>query len=126
MLDPFRPEREEDVARLKTLQEDVHADFIALVKRRRPSLTDDPDLFSGAFWSGARAVELGLADRVGDIGALLRERYGENVRLLSIPTERKPWWRRIGLFSGESLTVGLVDRAVSAIEERIMWNRFGL
>ena len=126
MLDPFRPEREEDVARLKTLQEDVHAYFIALVKRRRPSLTDDPDLFSGAFWSGARAVELGLADRVGDIGALLRERYGENVRLLSIPTERKPWWRRIGLFSGESLTVGLVDRAVSAIEERIMWNRFGL
>ena len=130
MLDPFRPEKEEDVARLKALQNDVHADFIALVKRRRPSLVDDPDLFTGAFWSGARAVELGLADRVGDLRQVLREAYGENVRILPIPTEKRGWLRRFGFSGGTSLpgafAGGIVERAVSAIEERLLWNRFGL
>ena len=69
ILDPFQPEKEEDVARLKTLQREVHASFIDLVKSRRPRLADDPDIFTGAFWSGERAVALGLADRVGDLHA---------------------------------------------------------
>lgn len=126
MLDPFRPEREEDVARLLALQADVHADFIALVKRRRPTLVDDPDLFSGAFWSGARAVELGLADRVGDLREVLRERFGEHVRVLPLSPERSMWRRRLGMFGGEPVAVGIVDRVITAIEERLMWSRFGL
>jgi serine protease SohB len=126
MLDPFRPEREEDVARLLALQADVHADFIALVKRRRPTLVDDPDLFSGAFWSGTRAVELGLADRVGDLREVLRERFGENVRVLPLAPERSMWRRQLGMFGGEPAVAGIVDRVVTAIEERLMWNRFGL
>src|SRR6185503_15218367 len=79
MLDPFQPERDEDVQRLKAMQEDVHAMFIDLVKSRRPKLAADPDLFTGAFWSGARAVELGLADQVGDLRSVMRERFGEGV-----------------------------------------------
>jgi ClpP class serine protease len=81
ILDPFQPEKPEDVARLKTLQREVHETFIALVKARRPGLADDPDLFTGAFWSGERSVALGLADRVGDLDSVLRERYGADVRL---------------------------------------------
>ena len=130
MLDPFRPEKEEDVARLKALQDDVHADFIALVKRRRPSLVDDPDLFTGAFWSGTRAVELGLADRVGDLRQVLREAYGKDVRVLPIPTGKRGWFRRVGFSGGASLpgaaAAGMVERAIAAIEERLLWNRFGL
>ena len=128
MLDPFRPEREEDVARLRAIQEDVHAAFIALVKERRGArLGDDPDLFSGAFWSGSKAVELGLADRVGDLRSVLRERFGENVRLRVIPTEKSMLRRRLGLAdSGERLAVGLVDRVVAVIEEHLAWDRFGL
>ena len=127
MLDPFRPEKEEDVARLKMLQEDVHAAFIDLVKSRRPKLADDPDLFTGAFWSGARAVELGLADRVGDLRAVLRERYGEKVRVLPIQMARQGWLRRRMGFTGGGLDgADVVDRAIAAVEERLMWNRFGL
>jgi serine protease SohB len=128
MLDPFQPEKEEDVARLHALQEDVHAAFVDLVKSRRPGLKDDPDLFTGAFWSGARAVDLGLADRVGDIRALLRERYGDKVRVLPIPVGRGVWWRRRMGFGGAGgdTSLALVDRVVAAIEERLQWSRFGL
>ena len=127
MLDPFQPEREADVARLLALQQDVHATFIGLVKARRAGkLGDDPDLFSGAFWSGTRAVSLGLADRVGELRAVLRERYGENVRLRPIAIERSMIRRRLGLARSGFPVAGLLDQLVATVEERLLWNRFGL
>ncbi len=126
MLDPFRPEREEDVARLRAIQEDVHAAFIGLVKQRRSAaLADDPDLFTGAFWSGEKAVALGLADRTGDLLSVLREYFGEKVRLRVIPMEKSMLRRRLGL-GGDRLAGGLVDHVVARIEERLAWDRFGL
>jgi serine protease SohB len=123
MLDPFRPEEQEDVRHLEALQHDVHTAFIALVKsRRRAALSEDPDLFSGAFWSGSKAVALGLADSVGELRAVLRDRYGANVRLKTIATERSMLRRRLGGLDGGRL----VDSAIAAIEERLLWNRFGL
>jgi signal peptide peptidase SppA len=127
MLDPFQPEREEDVEHLKSLQEDVHEAFIEMVKARRGStLADDPDLFSGAFWSGDRAVTLGLADRVGELRAILKERYGKDVRIKTIATERGAWRRRLGLRAGDDGVLRIVDRAIAAVEERLLWDRFGL
>ena len=127
MLDPFRPEREEDVQRLRAIQEDVHAAFIDLVKARRgEKLADDPDLFSGAFWSGAKAVTLGLADRVGDLRSVLREEFGDKVRLKVIPTERSMLRRRLGLGGSDRLAAGLVERVIAIVDEHLMWNRFGL
>jgi signal peptide peptidase SppA len=128
MLDPFRPEREEDVLRLRAIQEDVHAAFIGLVRERRGSrLKDDPDLFSGAFWSGTGAVALGLADRIGDLRSVLREDYGEKVRLKIIPTERNTLRRRLGLSGGsDRLAASLVERVIAMVDERLAWSRFGL
>jgi signal peptide peptidase SppA len=126
MLDPFQAERSEDVERLKAIQEDVHAAFIALVKGRRPKLADDPDLFSGAFWSGSRAVGLGLADAVGDLRALMRERYGDKVRFRTIPTGRGSWWRRRLGLSAQDRLAGLAGGLLAEVEERALWSRFGL
>jgi serine protease SohB len=127
MLDPFQPVREEDVARLKMMQEDVHAGFIDLVKSRRPKLASDPDLFTGAFWSGRKGVAMGLADRIGELRTVMRERFGPEVRLRMIPTERPSWWRRrLGVAGAGGDPLALVDRAVGLIEERAMWGRFGL
>jgi serine protease SohB len=127
MLDPFRPEREDDVARLAAIQEDVHAAFIGLVKDRRGTkLGDDPDLFSGAFWSGRKAVDLGLADRTGDLLSVLREAYGEKVRLKVIPMEKSMLRRRLGLAGGDRLAASLVERLIATVEERLLWSRFGL
>ncbi len=127
MLDPFQPEKDEDVVRLRGLQDEIHADFIALVKARRgAALADDPDLFTGAFWTGGRAVALGLADRVGDLHDVLKERFGADVVVKSIATERGLWRRRLGLAATAGSAASLLDGVIGLIEERLLWNRFGL
>jgi serine protease SohB len=129
ILDPFQPEKEEDVARLKTLQREVHASFIELVKSRRPRLADEPEIFTGAFWSGERAVALGLADRVGDLHAVLREKYGDKVELRTIGGEKGFLRRRLGLSvrGRDGLTPSAIaEAAIGVVEERLLWNRFGL
>src|SRR4051794_1596422 len=127
ILDPFRPEKEEDVERLAALQRDIHDMFIGLVRERRGARLDesDEDLFSGAFWTARRAIELGLADRVGDLRSVMRARYGDKVRLRPVPLERGFLGRRL-MGSGEAEDGGLVAELVSAIEARASWARFGL
>ena len=82
-LDPFKPEKPEDVARLRAVQEDVHRAFIAVVKERRGTrlASDDSDLFTGAFWPGEKAVELGLVDGIADMRSHMQKLHGEKVRL---------------------------------------------
>ena len=126
MLDPFQPEKPEDVARLKALQADIHAQFIALVKERRGAkLTGSDDtLFSGEFWIADRAIALGLADRIGDLRSEMRMRFGEKVRLPLIEAERSFFGRRLSGVGG--LAAGLPDEAISALEARALWARYGL
>lgn len=131
MLDPFLPEKPEDVERLKSVQRDIHEDFIALVKRSRGARLTGPeiDLFSGEFWTGRRAVTLGVADGIGDLRTVLRERYGEDVRMPLIGPERSLLGRpRPGVAFGARLfgEVGLAENLISALEERALWSRYGL
>jgi signal peptide peptidase SppA len=90
MLDPFRPERPEDLERLKTIQGNVHAAFKDLVRSRRGMrLGGEPDeLFSGAVWTGSEALTLGLIDGIGEIRGVLRQRYGDKVQLRLVPPAR--------------------------------------
>src|SRR6202011_6008804 len=81
MLDPFLPENPEDVDRLKTVQREIHEGFIELVKQSRGARLKGPEqtLFSGEYWTGSTAVALGLADGIGDLRSVMRERFGEDV-----------------------------------------------
>lgn len=130
-LDPFLPEKADDVARIKALQKDIHAHFIALVKERRAAKLkgDDETLFSGEFWTAQAAIDLGLADRIGDIRSTLRLRYGEKVRMPLIEAERSLLGRKLAgvglakLFGGDT---ALPDDLISALETRALWSRYGL
>lgn len=130
MLDPFQPEKPEDVARIKAIQADMHANFIALVKARRGTrLTGaDETMFSGEFWTADRAIELGLADRIGELRGAMRERFGPKVKLPLIEAERSFLRRRLsGVgFSRALAGEGLADDFISAAEARALWSRFGL
>ena len=128
LLDSFLPEREDDVARLKRLQADIHDNFKALVRERRGARlkADDGELFSGEFWLGRRALELGLVDGVGELRSTLRARFGERVRLRPIATQRRTWRRRLGLVERAPWSADLVGDLLAGLEERQHWTRFGL
>jgi signal peptide peptidase SppA len=129
ILDPFLPEKAEDVVRLKALQHDIHETFIAMVKARRSGkLADDPELFSGLFWTGRRAVELGLVDGVGDMRSVLKHRYGKETRLRLISPARGLFGRRLGIFGigADQIGAGAAAGLAEVAEERVLWSRFGL
>lgn len=122
MLDPFQPEKPDEIAHLTDLQRDVHEAFKELVRARRAGKLKAPEseLFNGAFWTGRRAVSLGLVDGIGELTEVMQKRFGEKVRFRPV-VARDSWLRRrLGLESR------IADGFLSAIEERLWWARFGL
>jgi serine protease SohB len=117
LLDPFRAERPEDVERLKRLQAQIHANFIAQVKARRGDRLTGGELFTGDIWIGQAGVDAGLADGVGHLVPVMKGIFGEKVRFTMI-APRRPLLRRLG--------VPGVGEALDAVEERALWTRFGL
>ena len=132
MLDPFLPEKPEDVERLKAIQREIHNSFIGLVTERRGAKLDNREkaLFAGEYWTGLRARELGLVDGIGDLRSVLRERYGEKVRMPLI-ADRGLFGRRSAGIGQASIGQlwngpGLADDLISALETRAMWGRYGI
>ena len=127
LLDSFLPEKPEDVARLTRLQTEIHASFKSMVSKRRGNRLkgEEGDLFSGEFWTGQRAVALGLADGLGELRATVKERFGERVRIKVIPPQRGGWRRRLGL-TGPADAAAWPAALLAAFEERALWSRFGL
>ena len=120
-LDPFLEEKNEDIERLKNIQLDLHKDFIEVVENSRLNkLKKDSgiELFSGEFWSGRKAKELGLIDGIGNAEKILKEKFGEDIIIKKFE-KQKGWLAR--KLSSESHT----DKVISIIEERSIWQRYG-
>jgi len=131
MLDPFLPQREEDVAHLRAIQDDIHEAFKAMVRDRRAGRLkgDENVLFSGEFWAGRKALGFGLVDGIGDPRTVLRRRFGDKVRLRLVEGQRG-WLRRRLRMTARPAGHGLAGEAagavLTALEERALWGRFGL
>ena len=134
MLDPFLPENPDDVARVKALQREIHAIFIALVRQSRGSRLKGGDdvLFTGEYWAGETSVSLGLADAIGDLRSTLRARYGDKVKtpviapasgMLSSLLGRKS--ASVAALTSLDGLAGLPDELISALETRAIWAKFG-
>mgnify|MGYP000235540269 CR=1 FL=1 len=118
MLDPFTPEKPEDVARLRVILGDIHDNFIAHVKARRGDKLDGKaDLFTGEIWLARRATELGLIDGIGHLRPKMKERFGDKVQFRRYGL-RRPFLSRLG--------ANLAQDAITGIEERAAYARFGL
>jgi signal peptide peptidase SppA len=134
-LDPFQPEKPKDVKRLKAIQADVHETFKQMVRTRRAGKLKGKDevLFDGEFWSGEEALKLGLIDALGDMRAVMREKFGEDVKLKLVSTERG-WLRRrlaaTALAAPDAAPLaapaGWADELLSTLEARALWGRYGL
>jgi serine protease SohB len=131
-LDPFLPEKPDDVKRIKALQKTIHEGFIALVKERRGAKLESQEktLFSGEFWTGQQAVELGVVDSLGDLRSTLRGRFGDKVLTPIIAPERSLLGRLRGgpaIGFGDMLSrPGLAEELICALEARAWWARYGL
>ena len=125
MLDAFRPENEADVEHLKSLQAELHELFKSEVKKRRGDCLkgDETELFSGLFWTGGKALDLGLVDLLGSADQVLRERFGEDVQIRRIG--RKRGWR-LPIPGLDAAVAKLPSEMVAVLEERSLWQRFGL
>ena len=126
-LDPFQPERKEDVARLRSLQVDIHEQFIAHIEARRGSRLkgDRQDLFSGAFWTGQRALDFGLVDGIGDYRQVIADRFGAQTEFLVIEPKRKLLSLGGGGVSAHINSSVVRDVAEGAVE-RAYFARYGL
>jgi len=120
-LDPFLDEKLEDIERLKTIQLDLHKDFIKVVEESRGSKLNksEIELFSGEFWSGSKAKELGLIDDVGNANEVLKEKFGENVVIKKF--EKSKGWLSKKLSSSNNK----MEQLASILEERSIWQRYG-
>jgi signal peptide peptidase SppA len=123
-LDPFQAEKSEDVEWLTGLQGQLHDQFVGWVRERRGERLskDHDDVFSGEVWTGAAAVERGLADGLGSLRGVISERYPEAE--IAIAEPRRPLLARLGVGGGAA--AGLLGAAIDAIEHRATWSRFGL
>lgn len=117
-MDPFQPEKEEDVARLKRMLDQIHVNFISHVKERRgEKLADHPDLFAGEIWVGEGAKDVGLIDGIGHIVPVMKEKFGTKVKF-------RRYERGRGLL--QRFGMSMAQDALAAVEERAEFARFGL
>jgi len=121
-LDPFLEEKNEDIERLKKIQLDLHQDFINVVENSRGSKLQkkEIELFSGEFWSGKKAQQLGLIDGIGDANQILKEKYGEDIIIKKFE-KSKSWLSRKLSTSTDQL-----DKLANILDERSVWQRYGL
>ena len=125
-LDPFLPERAEDVSRLHDIQREMHDVFRDWVTVRRGEKLkgSDKSLFEGAIFTGASAVGKGLIDGIADMESFMKEKFGDKVRFIDCSPDRAflPWNIPFAGQGGENIA----ENALAALENRAFWGRFGL
>ena len=121
-LDPFLDEKKEDIERLKNIQLDLHKDFIDVVEKSRNSKLNktEVELFSGEFWSGRKAKELGLIDGIGDANQILKEKFGDDIIIKKF--EKSKGWLSKKLSSSNDQ----IDQLANILDEKSVWQKYGL
>jgi signal peptide peptidase SppA len=123
-LDPFVDEKEDDIKRLKSIQLELHADFIKVVETSRGSKLKDPEknnIFTGEFWTGSAALKIGLVDGIGNADQVLKEKFGEKVIIKNMEKPKGFIARKLS-----SSIQNPIDSLTNNLEEKSMWQKFGL
>lgn len=128
-LDPFKPEKADDVDRLKSLQAEMHDAFKNWVRARRAGKLNggEEELMEGAFWTGSAALRHGLIDGIGSVGAIMKGKFGDEIKFVDCSPEKKGILSQFLPFFGGEAKIGMdPGMIIDAAEERAVWSRFGL
>ena len=128
LLDPFLPEKKDDVKQILTIQKDLHSQFIAWVKKRRGKRlkANDEVLFNAGVWSGSKAKELGLIDGIGDYYNVMKNIFGNDIKFKDF-SKKTSWFKQKFLSSSNALNADyLIESLIKNIEERVIWSKYGL
>ena len=127
IMDPFMPEKKEDIKRLKQIQKEIHDVFINLVKNSRGKKikSKNNDVFSGQFWTAEQAIKLGLIDEIGELKPKLRKMYGQKIKFKHITPKKGFFGGRQGI-SANSIAHNVTNGVVNSLEEKALWARLGL
>jgi signal peptide peptidase SppA len=122
--DPFKPEKPEDVKKLKSMLSEMHETFKAMVRERRAGKLNEKDkeLFSGAYWTGRASLDYGLIDGLGHLHEVMTRKFGDKTEFVSIEAPKGWGLSRLGL----GQMADLPDATIGALESRSLWQRFGL
>ena len=128
LLDPFLPEKKDDIIQIKRIQKDLHNQFISWVKFRRGKRLKAKDdiLFNAGIWSGIEAKKLGLIDNIGDYYSVMKKKFGKEVKFKDF-SKKTSWFKQrfLSEYKRDGRSV-LIDQFFKAIDERIFWSRYGL
>jgi len=116
-LDPFRPEKKEDIAKIKKIQIAIHENFKSYVKASRGKKIDKDIVCTGEFWDARKALDLGLIDGVGHLEPLLKERYGDEIEFKLI-SRKKPLFAR--------LSKSMINSVVGATINKFYFSKFNV
>ncbi len=123
-LDPFVEEKEDDIKRLKSIQLELHSDFIKVVESSRGTKLKDPEknnIFTGEFWTGASALNLGLIDGIGNADQILKEKFGDKIIIKNFEKQKGFIAKRLS-----SSVQNPVESFANILEEKSIWQKFGL
>jgi len=123
-LDPFVEEKEDDIKRLKSIQLELHSDFIKVVESSRGTKLKDPEknnIFTGEFWTGASALNLGLIDGIGNADQILKEKFGDKIIIKNFEKQKGFIAKRLS-----SSVQNPFESFANILEEKSIWQKFGL
>ncbi len=127
ILDPFLPEKENDVKIIKNIQKQIHNHFIDYIKTRRGNKIkkEDKIIYNGEFWAGQQALEYGLIDGIDNIYNFLNTKYGDSIRIEHISIKQNWFKKKLGL-AIETATEKLVSKSINAIEHKAFTDKYNL
>lgn len=128
LLDPFLPEKKEDIIQIKKIQKDLHEQFIGWIKLRRGKRLkgDDATLFNAGIWSGKKSKELGLIDGIGDYYSVMKKIFGKEVKFKDF-SKKQSWIKQRFLTKDKIFQSDeIVKSIINNIEERLIWSKYGL
>jgi serine protease SohB len=126
--DPFKPESKEDVAKLKAMLGEIHDSFKNYIRTRRAGKlkAKESELFNGAFWTGNKALSLGLVDGIGHMSVVLKAKFGDKIEIEEQTAAKSFAQRWLGMSARHDLATELGEAALTTLETRALWQRFGL